>query len=322
MPPIPPQAHLIWLGSRLEALPYLAARSVLDRGGLERVVLHYEDPDLPEHPLARDLAARPGLLLRRVDPAALLAGAPPALRELDPRLTLPASRSDLLRLLILWKEGGVYLDADTVTLRPLTPLLSDPGFGGLERTALPAALPETRNPLRWAQAGALVAVRALIRKAFFDAGKAFQRVEQFFPLAAGNAVLGAHAGHPVLEHLLDSVAVMRGEEAVRPYRLGPQLLERVSANRYSQSFRLHPPFAFYPLPRNISAVYVRDDPDGRLGERPHPETYAAHVYVSVLTRQLGGPVDAECLARLRGRSLLTRMVEPYLDDLAAAQGRA
>jgi len=315
MPTIPPHAHLIWLGPRLGALPYVAALALLDRGGLESATLHYEDEAFPEHPLVRDLAARPGFSLRRIDAEALLAEVPPAIRSIYPLLTHRPSRSNLFRLLILWHEGGIYLDTDAITLQPLTPLLGDPGFAGLERIAFPAALYDTRNPLRWAQAGLLTAVRDLVRRAFFDPGAAFRRIERFYPLAANNAVLGAHPHHPTVESLLDRIAVMKAEEAVRRYRLGPQLFERVTTNRSSKTFRLHPPRAFYPLPPEICQAYVRDDPDGRLGDRPHPDTFVAHVYDSVLSQRLGRPVDAAYFRETRGRTLLARMVAPYLDSL-------
>jgi mannosyltransferase OCH1-like enzyme len=31
---------------------------------------------------------------------------------------------DLMRIIVLWKHGGVYVDLDTLILRPLTPLLN------------------------------------------------------------------------------------------------------------------------------------------------------------------------------------------------------
>lgn len=46
----------------------------------------------------------------------------PALRFYD-GLRLPVQRSDLGRLAILWRHGGIYLDLDFVPLRPIPPAL-------------------------------------------------------------------------------------------------------------------------------------------------------------------------------------------------------
>jgi mannosyltransferase OCH1-like enzyme len=47
--------------------------------------------------------------------------------EVRERLRVPAERSDILRLEILWRHGGVYVDTDFECIRPLEPLV-----GGLD----------------------------------------------------------------------------------------------------------------------------------------------------------------------------------------------
>lgn len=44
-------------------------------------------------------------------------------REVYERLRMPAERSDILRLELLWRLGGVYVDTDFECLRPIDPLL-------------------------------------------------------------------------------------------------------------------------------------------------------------------------------------------------------
>jgi len=311
---IPPIGHFVWLGKRLPALAWLSVRSALDRGGLSQLVLHHDDAALAADPLAADLARR-GVELR---PLALGDG-PDAktaarLTALDGLLDRPASRVNLLRLRILWHSGGVYLDTDALVLRDLTPLCRDEGFAGLERVCLPAALYETHRPLPWLRAGLLLALRQAVAQ-LRDPGAAFARVEGLFDLACNNAILGAKPQHPLVGRLLRVAAQMPAQRALRRYQLGPRLLEEVTGNRSSQEFRLHPPHAFYPLAPEICAAYLRDDPHREL--RPDARTYVAHLYDSVLARRLGGPVDSAWLARTRGRTLLARLCEPYLDDLLA-----
>lgn len=315
---IPSLVHFIWLGDTLPALGYLAVRAALDRAGADRVMLHYQQPALVRHPLAADLAGRERCELRPLESIELLSSIKPRLRNLYDRLDHPPSRSNLLRLLLLWRDGGIYLDTDAITLRDLTPLREESGFAGLERIAFPASFYESRNPLRWLHAGLLTITRDIVRRLFLDTGAAFRRIERLYPLATNNAVLGAIPNHPMIGDLLDRISVMDAREAGRRFRLGPQLLERATGNRSTSDFRLFEPAAFYPLPPEICIAYIKQDPTGRLGDSPHPETYAAHLYDSVLRQRAKRPLDVDFFREVRGRTLLARMVEPYLDDLIAA----
>jgi hypothetical protein len=323
---IPPHAHLVWLGPRLNALAYLAARSALARGGFTTITLHHDEPLLADDPLVRDLAARPGFVLSGLDVAALAHTDRPGpeglgedvwqrLGHLDRTLALPASRSNLHRLQLLWLHGGVYLDTDLLVLRDFRPLLGTPGFGGVERICFPIEVVGGRNPLRWAHAGALTALRAAVCRFAPSPGGAFRRVEGLFFLAVNNAVLGAEPGHPLVRRVLHAAAALSDDDAYRRFRLGPRLLQEVTRNRSTADFVLHAPPAFYPLPPEVCRAYVQDDPDARLGHVPDERTFAAHLYDSNLRAHLGAPVDAAYLRRTRGRTLLARMAEPYLDDL-------
>jgi mannosyltransferase OCH1-like enzyme len=79
--------------------------------------------------------------------------------EARDRLRHPAERSDILRLELLWRHGGVYVDTDFECKRPIEPLL-----GGL------------------------------------DLFCAYLKVNQ-----VNNAIMGAVAGHPILDRALDRV---------------------------------------------------------------------------------------------------------------------
>jgi inositol phosphorylceramide mannosyltransferase catalytic subunit len=48
--------------------------------------------------------------------------------EAAERLRAPTERSDILRLEVLWRFGGVYVDADFECLRPIEPLLEEGEF--------------------------------------------------------------------------------------------------------------------------------------------------------------------------------------------------
>lgn len=319
--PIPALGHLVWLGGPLSPIGWLAARSALDRAQFESVVLHGDVQALQADPLVQDLLARPGFAIRALDPGP--ASAPDAavrarLDQLDRLLRKPAARADLWRLRVLWQHGGVYLDADAITLRDLRPLLGDAGFAGLEHVALPADLVHGWHALRWAKAGVLLGVREAVSR-LPDPGRAFSHIERFYDLACNNAVLGAEPGHPTIGQLLDTAARMDLRKALTLYELGPRLLEQVTGNHPSAEFALHPPHAFYPLAPEVCAAYVRDDAKATLGDVPHPRAFVAHLYDSVLKRRVG-PLDARWLTGPGRRTLLGRMVQPWLDDLQRLAG--
>lgn len=330
---IPPFAHLIWLGGRLSALAYLTARSALARGGFETVTLHHDTPALADDPFAVDLLGRAGFALARLDMNQLAArDALPEAGGLDPEvwdrlitldrtLPLPSSRSNLSRLALLWLDGGVYLDTDFLVLRDFAPLRAADGFAGADRICFPLTVVESRNPLLWARAGLLTALRSAVCRLSPHPSRTFHRIEHLYFTAADNAALGAVPGHPFIRHLLEAAAAMEEPRAYRRFRLGSRLLQEGTGNRSRPDFVLHDPATFYPLSPEVSREYVRDDPDGVLGEGFDARTYAAHLYDSVLRLRVREPLDAAYFRRTRGRTLLTRMAEPYLDDLLAILGQ-
>lgn len=58
--------------------------------------------------------------------AYLAEGPDPAVLRAYRRAEHPAKRADLLRLAILWRDGGIYADADDRCLKPIAPLLAEP----------------------------------------------------------------------------------------------------------------------------------------------------------------------------------------------------
>ncbi len=324
---IPSVAHLVWIGPTLWPIAWLSAAAVRDRGALDRVVLHFTDDALRDDPSVRALVRDFDVELRPLDPHALLASGPVAdalpsgvgarLSALYASLTPPASRSNLLRLGILLREGGVYLDTDAIALRPLAPLLGQRGFAGLERICLPAAVRDSRSPLKWGRAGVLLAVRDVLSRGALGA-RAWPHVSRAFDLAVNNAVLGAEPRHPVVIDALTTAAHLPDQRARQMYQLGPKLLERVTHNRSTGAFKLYPPAAFYPLPPEMSWHLFRSAPPPPLDVAFGSDTWVVHLYDSVLRRRTGRSLDVSWLREHRGRTLVTALVEPWLDALFAA----
>jgi hypothetical protein len=332
---IPRVAHLVWLGRTLPWTTVLAAASARARGGFERVVLHH-DGALGDGAAggaeggaggrggagvlaalgARDVEAR----RLRPDDVAERAGGP-ALVDVLRRLTQPAGRVNVLRAAILAVEGGVYLDADTVTVRTLGPLCATAGaFCGEERIVFPAALLGTRSPLAWAVAGLRHAARDLMRR-HPDGWRAFRVVEPLYARAVNNAVLASAPGHPFLQDLLARMTALPRERQTVRFALGTHLLQRAVAEWRPDAagahgpLVVHPPRVFYPLAPELSAHWIRERADAPAAARAFlaPDTRVVHWYASVRTRGVEERLRPETLDALAPRVPLAWLARAALD---------
>ncbi len=338
-PPVPSVARLVWIGDRLAPVAWLTARATLQRAGLERVVLHVEAAPAGPPPLERDVLAddlrQAGVEIVPFELDGLLdaSGLPSAevdrLRRLGRDLRQGAARSNLARLLILYAEGGLYLDTDAPPLRELTPLLRHPACLGLERVALPLRTMESRSPLRWARAGALLAWRELCSHG--DLGERVgARTAGHFDLAVNNAVIAATPGSPLLAAALHAAAALPDDVARQRYQLGPKLLERVTGNQSGPDVEILPPEVCYPYGPELSWHLFRPrprrapDPGGESLLDLLPATCrVVHLYDSVLRRRQGCSLDGAWLARHRNDTIVGALLAPSIDALCALDpGRA
>lgn len=307
---IPPVAHFIWLGSGLAFVHRLAIRSAALRGAFERVILHHDQPLDAE--LGSDLAALPGFEARALKPEAWLECASPglggALIDLYRGLGRPNARANVLRAALLAREGGVYLDTDTVTVKSFLPLLISGAFCGEEHVVWPGHVRRSRNPSTWAAALARDAVRAGCA-AMPSGWRAFRRVEGWYPRAVNNAVIGARPNHPLFLRLLRRMAEFPKERRHVPYALGTHLLqaELEGPKRDALDVTVHPPEVFYPLGPVVSKHWFRLDGSHRLEEVLGPRTRLVHWYASVRTRRLVPRIDAQYIRAHAERQLFSAL---------------
>jgi hypothetical protein len=315
---IPPVAHFLWFGTSLPWAHVLAVRSAARRGDFARVVFHHAD-DLEASPRWAELVATPGVEPRRLDPERLAAaapGPPGALVDLVRRLRSPAARANVARAALLYAEGGVYLDLDTVTVASLAPLRAEADFFcGAERLVFPGELKRSRSPARWAAALARTALRDACRRAP-DGWRLFRRIERHYPAAVNNAVLGAEAGHPLLAEMLGRMAAMAPERQAVRFALGTHLLQTVvrdarAAGR-APGLRVHEPPVFYPLGPEISEHWFRPAARPRLDEVLRPETRVVHWYASVRTEGVIERVDPAYVRAHADRQLFSALALPFL----------
>ncbi len=319
---IPPTAHFIWFGRELPWAHALAIRSAALLGGFERVVLHHAD-DLSRADVWPELQALPGFEARQIDAFATLGATGPgagALRELYGQLDQPEARANVLRAAILYQEGGVYLDLDTVTLKSMTELRGSCGAFCGEEHILPPAAPDEDRTLPYARY--LIRFAARLRelcRRLPHGWRYFRVIERWYPRGANNAVLGAVPGHPLVRALLDGMIAMPPSQQRRRYALGVALLQRTLANSRAPDFRLLPPCTFYPLAPVISQhwfqIRSRRPP---LNAVLDPRTLVVHWYASIGTEGLLGHIDPDYVRRHADRQLFSALALAHVESAGAA----
>ncbi len=312
---IPNTAHFLWLGDELPWANALSVYSATRRGGFERIVLHH-DQEPTGSPGWSLIHACKDVELRLLNPARALGDLGQlgrALAELVDRLEQGAARSNVLRVAILAREGGVYLDMDTITLAPFGSLLWTGVFAGTEHIVLTPEVARSRHPGEMLSAGLRIAMRDLYRR--LPRGYlAFQDIAHGYPLAVNNAVLGMQKGHPFAHDLLRAMVEMARPQQVRRYALGPHLLEAIIERYEGDDLSVHGPERFSPLPPEISEHWFRNNPAPDLTEVLSPLTVLAHWYESVRNAEIVPRIDRAFVQKNAHRQLFSALAALILGE--------
>ncbi|HTQ71637.1 MAG TPA: glycosyltransferase, partial [Acidocella sp.] len=319
--PIPRSVHFCWIGPNLSWAHGFALLSAAAQGGMDEVILHHTD-ELAQSPVLRALQATPGLRLERRAPQAVLApvqaalGLGEALTRLYARLQSPVQRADLLRAAILYRQGGIYMDVDTVTVAPLTPLLAGAQFIGVERIVWPHWVYQSRSPLVWAKHLGLDVLRQALRRAP-GGWRAFRAVEGWYAPAVNNAVMGGEAASPLFAAVLRAMAALPEGETPGPYALGPDLYQALLEAAPLPGLIIHPPACFYPLAPEISEHWFRPcrNAQAALGQVVTPQTRVAHWYGSVRTKPYVAQISPDYVRAHRQGQLYSALVCAALPGL-------
>lgn len=231
---IPHHFHLIWIGKRFPFVNRLAVESLRQSNPGARITIHYEDPpgNADWRALGRVTEQRP------LDLAGLLGSLPASMSAVIPVLQgissgYPAGRSNILRYLILYREGGIYLDFDTLTVRDYRPLLAHPAFIG-EEAVFKCDDDRVAGRLR----PEIVPLGMLFGLSYYlsywncrhfgdsEAGNALNRLlmRAWSARKLNNAVLGCESANPFFGRAL--ALVPHTDPGIR-YALGPILMNRV-----------------------------------------------------------------------------------------------
>lgn len=319
---IPAKGHFCWIGTRLPWAYVFAVLSAAENSELQQITLHHTDL-LEAGAGLRALELCPRVRLNRIDPIARLTEAGHALGIGDRLAAIyravaaPAIRTDVLRVAILYLEGGVYLDLDTVTTASLLPLLETPQFVGREVLVWPRFARTSRSPAVWCRTLSLDVLRKLLRR-LPGGWRLFRRVERFCYVAINNAVMGAEAKSPFCAACLRAMAAMPPARWSEPYALGPDLLQDVAGRFRGGELTVAEPHVFYPLPPQISEHWFRIERRVQLQAVLHPQTRVVHWYASVRTASKVAAIDPAYVREHRHSQLYSALVCSCIRNLPAA----
>ena len=316
---IPATLHFCWIGPRLPWAYAFGVLSAVERGAIPDIVLHHTDALDEDEPLR--LLRSFGVRLSRVEPTAYLSqtgyalGLGNRLAELYEALTPTVMRADLLRAAILYTEGGIYLDLDTVTVASLWPLLNTEVFLSSEFIVWPRSVRQSRAPLLWARHLTLDAVRKACRRAPLG-WKVFRCVQGLYVRHVNNAIMGTAAHSAFFSDYLREMADAARHPSNGRYALGPTLLQHIADRRSGDSVHIHRPDVFSPLPPEISEHWFRITRYSALPAVLLPETRVVHWYASVRTRQLVDRITPSYVADNRHRQLYSALVYSCIGNSA------
>ena len=243
------------MGKRFPFVYRLAVESLRQTHPDWRITVHYSDPPNNEDwkALARKAEMRP------LDDKALLEALPSSLAGVADVYRgiadgYPAGRSNVLRYLILLREGGIYIDFDTLTLRSFEPLTQGEGFIGEEtvfrsdddRVSGKAGL----ELLPYGTMFGLSYGLSYANTRWFRNRRTLNKVDGLIRKGwsarkLNNAVLGASANHPFFASALARIPQI--DPKIR-FALGPMLMNQVwDANGGQGITRLNEK-AFYVIP--------------------------------------------------------------------------
>lgn len=311
---IPSTAHFIWFGRELLWVHLLAIRSAAVRGGFERVILHHAD-DLRSSPRWGEVIAVPRFEARRLEPTALLERCPRGGELIDVfrELKQPAGKANIIRAALLYTEGGVFLDSDTVTVAPFGSLLQPGGaFCGLERITKPLSVKVDRTLSTRVSLLARRVVRSALREVP-GGWRTFRRIERWYPTAVNNAVLGSEPGHRLMRSLLENMIALPRERWTERYALGTHLLQQTVEAYSDGDLRILPPHTFYPLGPEISLHWFREARSAPLEEVLQAGTLLVHWYASVRTSGIVPAIDPEYVRAHAQTQLFSALALPFLE---------
>lgn len=284
---IPNQFHFIWDDKFFPYTATLAIRSTARNAQPERIYL-YKTPDLDGVPdferLRREI---PCLQPVNIDLAGWLeqSGLACARELLEAHAFLQrrefhSAVADLLRAIILYLNGGIYLDTDVLTLREMAGLRQHQAFLAEEHILVSSAIWRRHSRWRYLWTVPLTLVRNLCSR-FAGGVRLFQGISGLYTRVVQNATMGCRPGHPLMRDILFRIAERYPDRPRRYSLLGPDTIQDlIIENRYDDLLIL-PPHCFSPLGPTMTSQYFHLHRSPKTLERLERwivklDTYAVH----------------------------------------------
>lgn len=313
--------HFCWIGQHLEWAQGFALLSAARHSGLDEVKLHHTDT-LAENAVIRALQTA-GITFCHISARELLTetgeqlGLGTGFSDLYETISAPAILSDILRAAILYREGGIYLDTDTLTLTNLSPLLTAQHFIGLENIVWPYWVKTSRAPGPWGRALSLDLLRKCLRRAP-KGWLWFRFIEHLYFRAVNGAVMGGAAHAPLFAAYLQAMLTLPAPMQQKANMLGPDLLQSLIAKQSFEGLKIYEPAWFYPLPPEISQHWFRPCKNAThlLQRALKPQTMVAHWYASVRSKPYVKQIDPEFIKAHQNTQLYSALVCQLLPELS------
>jgi hypothetical protein len=164
------------------------------------------------------------------------------------------SVSDMLRTLYLYLHGGVYLDTDTLALRPFSPLLGSGGFVAEEHILVDSKTYKRNSRWRYLRTAPLTVLRDLCSRVSWGVGL-FQLLAPLYTRAIHNATMGFRPRHPLTWDVLLRMAERYPDRPKRYPLLGPDTLQDLVAEKQYSDVVVLPPSCFSPLGPTMTYQY-------------------------------------------------------------------
>ena len=294
---IPNQYFYIWSGSSFPYLNLLAVKSLLLADASATVVVYIVGPE-PQNDNFENLRGLERVSIVGIEPDAVFSQLPTDIKSVGTVFhkipeSSASSRSNILRYALLYLNGGVYLDFDTVVTRSLSDLAGHQCFIGEEnvwigdedRVAGKWWVCLYPRNLFWLTSWLLRRADSAWFSGKLQLARALEKTDAIWSKKQpNNAVMGAVAQSPFIRELL--LGCLDTEFTVR-YATGPTLVSQVAAN-FPHLVSVLPVNYFYSVAPGESFRFFAD----RTLTLP-PEAYLIH-YAASNHKKLIPTIDVAC----------------------------
>lgn len=312
---IPSHAHFIWFGSKLPLIYILGVKSAILNGNFSKVTLHHFEPFLNDDEIKEHLVKYKEFDLKLIsisyfDALGHSLGNP--LKKIYSDLKSVTAKSNILRIVILKLEGGVYLDTDILILKSFDKVIKNTDFFlGEEYITKPYKFIKSSKPINRIKVFFNKLLRSYFSYSRYGWRGFFEYEKKHLYNAVNNALFGSVQNHSFLDMLLEEIIHLKSSEYHKRFRLGVHLFQDMVDKCSTQNIKVYASATFYPLGPVISKHYFKPDSCHYLEEIISQETLCIHWYASNVNQDQISMMTKENLVFPK-TSLITILLEKTL----------